>query len=183
MTRVAGSGAVIADVGLGSNVGDRLGELRAGIAALDVHPDVEVLAFSSVYESEYVGPGRQAPYLNACVRVSTTLRPRLFLEALKRMEAERGRPVDSHMEPRTLDLDILLFGDRRISEPDLEVPHPRLRERAFVLEPLAELAGGEVLPDSGQTVREACDMMRSAAGPWVRPWPHGGLRRNEDANG
>ena len=156
-------------IGLGGNLGDRLGELRAGFAALAAHPRIEVLAASGIYESDYIGPGEpQAAYFNACVCVATDLGPHELLAALKRIERGRGRIGVTHMRPRSLDLDILLYGDRVVREPDLVIPHPRLAERAFVLEPLAELDAALIPPDSEQTVGRLCAMIRAAHGRTVR---------------
>lgn len=147
-------------VALGSNQGDRLGHLRAGLQALAVSADVVVEAVSGVYETAYVGPGRQDDYLNACVRLCVRCSPENMLGRTKSIETARGRRPDSHLQPRQLDLDILLFGDRVVHTAELEIPHPRMRERAFVLEPLAEIAGETEFPDSGETVTAACDRIR-----------------------
>ena len=158
-------GAASVFIGMGSNMGDRLLELQAGVAALTAHPGIAILALSGVYESTFVGPGDpQADYLNACAAVSTDLPPADLLMVLKRIEESRGRTGDTHMRPRTLDLDILLYDDRAIAEPDLVIPHPRLEQRAFVLEPLAELDPDLRLPDSGQTAGQRCAMIRDAEG-------------------
>jgi 2-amino-4-hydroxy-6-hydroxymethyldihydropteridine diphosphokinase len=171
-TRETAAATTTAHIGLGSNLGDRLAELRAGVAALAAHPRIALRAASGVYESAYVGPGGpQGDYLNACVRVETDLAPRDLLAALKRIERARGRTGETHMRPRTLDLDILLFGDAVLREPDLGIPHPRLAERSFVLEPLAELDPALRLPDSGQTVGWLCAMMRAAEGRTARRRP------------
>jgi len=152
-------------IGLGSNLGDRLAELRAGVMALADHPRIVIRALSGVFESAYVGPGETQPdYLNACAAVATDLAPTALLATIKGIERDRGRGGQTHMQPRTLDLDILLYGDLRVSEPDLDIPHPRLAERAFVLEPLAELDPDIVLPDSGQTVSRRCAMIRAVEG-------------------
>jgi len=159
-------------LGLGGNLGDRLAELRAGLAAVAAHPRMAVRAVSGVYESAYVGPGEaQCDYLNACVRVETDLSPRELLAAIQGIERARGRAADSHMKPRRLDLDILLYGSVVLREPGLEIPHPRLAGRAFVLEPLAELDPGLILPDSGQTVAQLCAMIRAAEGRTARRRP------------
>jgi 2-amino-4-hydroxy-6-hydroxymethyldihydropteridine diphosphokinase len=152
-------------IGLGSNLGDRIAELQAGVTAMASHPRIEIRALSGVFESAYVGPGEAQPdYLNACAAVVTDLEPAALLAVLKGIEQDRGRASRTHMRPRTLDLDILLYGDLRMSEPDLEIPHPRLEERAFVLDPLAELDPDLVLPDSGQTVAQRCAMIHSTEG-------------------
>lgn len=158
-------------LGVGGNVGDRAAELRAGAAALAARPDVRVVARSGFWESRYVGPGtEQEPYLNACLELRTELEPRALLEVLQGIERDRGRPADGHLRPRPLDLDILLYGRRVVDEPDLRIPHPELARRAFVLEPLAELAADLALPDSQVTVAEIRAKIRGAGGPWVRRW-------------
>lgn len=163
-------------LGLGGNTGDRLANLRCGLFALLAHPEIRVEAFSAIWESEYVGPGEQPPYLNACCRVRTGLAPSALLAVLKGLEERLGRAPGGHLLPRPLDLDILLFGDRVGADRLLSLPHPRLAERGFVLAPLAELAAALVLPDSGETVGAAwARIQRLADGPWLRPWPQGFL--------
>jgi len=123
-------------VGLGSNLGDRLAYLKAGLTYL---PDV--VALSRVYETEPVGgPPGQDRYLNMVAELWSNASARQLLEAGHRAEAASGRSRDVHWGPRTLDVDVLLVGDLRIDEPDLKVPHPRMWERGFVLVPLADLA-------------------------------------------
>jgi len=155
-------------LGLGTNVGDRLRHLQEAVFGLATHPEIQVTAVSRVYETEYVGPGHQDPYLNACVALRTRLEPAVLLAVLKGAEQRQGRLPGGHMQPRPIDLDILLFGDRVLNSPRLNVPHPQLRERAFVLEPLAELAGGQKFPDSGETIGDACAKIRRKSGPWIR---------------
>ncbi len=163
-------------LGLGGNVGDRLNCLRRGLYALAAHPEIRVDAVSRIWESEYVGPGRQRPYLNACCRARTSLAPSALLAVLKGLEQRLGRKPDGHLRPRPLDLDILLFGDRCGADRQLTLPHPRLAERGFVLAPLAELAAELVLPDSGETIASAwARLQRLPDGPWLRPWPEGFL--------
>lgn len=127
-------------LGLGSNLGDRLGHLRCAVAAI---PDV--VAVSPVYETEPVGGPPQGPYLNLVVELRTTLDARRLLQECHRLEAAAGRRRTVRFGPRTLDVDVLLVGAERVDEPDLVVPHPRLWERRFVLAPLADLAP-ELLP-------------------------------------
>jgi 2-amino-4-hydroxy-6-hydroxymethyldihydropteridine diphosphokinase len=173
---VTPSGPEVVYLGLGGNVGDRLRCLRQGLYALLTHPEIRVEGFSRVWESEYVGPGQQQPYLNACCRVRTALAPAALLAVLKGVEERLGREPDTHLMPRPLDLDILLFGCRRGTGAELTLPHPRLAERGFVLAPLAELAPATVLPDSGETIAAAwARIQRLAGGPWLRPWPEGFL--------
>lgn len=147
-------------IALGSNQGDRLGHLRAGLEAVRELDGVEVMAASGVYETAYVGPGRQDDYLNACARLRVAWGPRELLQMLQRIERKQGRKPDTHLQPRPLDLDILLFGAEIVQEADLQIPHPRMRERAFVLEPTVEIAGEVKFPDSGETVEAACDRIR-----------------------
>ncbi len=175
-------------LGLGGNVGDRLEHLSSGLRSLAATPGVVLTGVSSLWESAYVGPGDQAPYLNACVRVKTTLAPPALLGLCKSLEQERGRTPDTHLQPRPLDLDVLLYGDLRQRDAEPHLPHPRLAQRAFVLTPLAEIAGGTILPDSGETVATACAKIRRDDGPWLRPrpdlaWPPPGLDTEEDGRG
>ena len=126
-------GDAVVFLGLGGNQGDREGHLRAGLQALDGHPAVQVIRVSRVYETEFVGEGRQDPYLNACAEVRTTLAPSDLLGLLHRIETARGRQPDTHLQPRPLDLDILLFGALVQQDSVLSLPHPRIRERGLLL--------------------------------------------------
>lgn len=159
---------VTAHLGLGSNVGDRLAHLRSALFALATHPQIAVTRVSRTYETEYVGPGRQDPYLNACVEVRTSLAPAVLLAVLKGAEVRQGRPPGGHMAPRNIDIDILLYGDTMSRGETLVLPHERMRDRAFVLEPLNEIAAEEIFPDSGETIAEACAKIRRKSGPWIR---------------
>lgn len=155
-------------LGLGTNIGDRAGHLKEALLALATHPEIQVKAVSRVYETEYVGPGTQDPYLNACVELATRLRPRVLLAILKGAEERQGRQLDGHMKPRTIDLDILMFGSRVINSDGLTVPHREMRDRAFVMEPLAELAATVKFPDSGETIAFVCAKIRRKSGPWIK---------------
>jgi 2-amino-4-hydroxy-6-hydroxymethyldihydropteridine diphosphokinase len=137
-------------VGLGANVGDREPTLRAAVDALGGEAGVEVVAVSTLRETDPVGVGEQPLYLNGAAELATILTARELLDRLLAVERRFGR-VRSPGEhgPRTLDLDLLLYGDEVIEEPGLTVPHPRLHERRFVLEPLTELAPGLVVPGRG----------------------------------
>ena len=160
-------------VGLGSNLGDREAQLAGAVEALRSTPGVEVSAVSPVYETRAVGPGPQPPYLNAVVRLRCDLGPRALLERLLAIERDAGRTRGPERDaPRTLDLDLLFYAEARVDEPGLRVPHPRLHERAFVLEPLQDLAPdwthpglGERIGDLARRVRdpEAVRRFRSAA--------------------
>ena len=122
-------------LGLGSNLGDRQGRLRAALAGL---PDV--VAISPVYESEPVGGPPQGPFLNAVVELDTDRPPRELLQLARELEEKAGRTRIERFGPRTLDVDILLIGRLAIDEPDLVVPPPRMWQRRFVVAPLADLA-------------------------------------------
>jgi 2-amino-4-hydroxy-6-hydroxymethyldihydropteridine diphosphokinase len=137
-------------VGLGANLGDRRRALRAAVDALSAEDGVEVVSVSVLRETEPVGVGQQPLYLNGAAELETTLTARELLDRLLAVEQRFGRiRVSGEHGPRTLDLDLLLYGDEVIDEPGLTVPHPRLHERRFVLEPLAELAPGLVVPGRG----------------------------------
>ena len=137
-------------VGLGANLGDREGTLRAAVDALRAEDGIEVVAVSTLRETDPVGVGEQPRFLNGAVALDTTLAARELLDRLFALEQRFGRVrVPGEHGPRTLDLDLLLYGDEELDEPDLSVPHPRLHERGFVLEPLAELAPGLLIPGRG----------------------------------
>jgi 2-amino-4-hydroxy-6-hydroxymethyldihydropteridine diphosphokinase len=125
---------------LGSNIGDRRAHLQDALDGLAATPHVRVVAVSRVYETAPVGGPPQDDYLNAVVALDTTLDPRALLAVAQHLEAAAHRVRAEHWGPRTLDVDVLLVGDERVDEPDLVVPHPRMRERAFVLVPLADVA-------------------------------------------
>jgi 2-amino-4-hydroxy-6-hydroxymethyldihydropteridine diphosphokinase len=137
-------------VALGANLGDRERTLRAAVDALAAEEGIEVVAVSTLRDTEPVGVGAQPRYLNGAAELETTLTARELLDRLLAVEQRFGRVrVPGEHGPRTLDLDLLLYGDEAIDEPGLTVPHPRLHERRFVLEPLAELAPGLVVPGRG----------------------------------
>ena len=137
-------------VGLGANLGDRERTLRAAVDALAAEEGIEVVSVSTLRETEPVGVGEQPRFLNGAAELETTLTARELLDRLLAVEQRFGRVrIPGEHGPRTLDLDLLLYGDEVIDEPGLTVPHPRLHERRFVLEPLAELAPGLVVPGRG----------------------------------
>ncbi len=143
----------LAYVALGSNLGDRGAHLEAALAALRSSEGIEVVAVSRAFETDPVGPPPQSRYLNAAARLRTTLSPRALLERLLAIEAERGRERGAvRNAARTLDLDLLFFADLRVDEPGLTVPHPRLHQRPFVLDPLCEIAPDLVHPVLGETI-------------------------------
>jgi 2-amino-4-hydroxy-6-hydroxymethyldihydropteridine diphosphokinase len=138
-------------IGLGANLGDRDRTLRAAVDALAAEDGIEVVAVSSLRETEPVGVGPQPLFLNGAVVVETALTARELLDRLLAVEKRFGRArVPGRHDPRTLDLDLLLYGNETIDEPGMTVPHPRLHERRFALEPLAELAPGLVVPGYGK---------------------------------
>ena len=140
-------------IGLGGNLDDRLGNLCAAVEALSAEPEIDVIAVSAFRETDPVGLEDQPRFLNGVVAADTALAPRELLECLLAIERSLGRErTGPRFGPRTIDLDLLLYGDEVVDEPGLQVPHPRLAERRFVLEPLAELDPELVLPD-GRSVR------------------------------
>jgi 2-amino-4-hydroxy-6-hydroxymethyldihydropteridine diphosphokinase len=148
-------------VGLGSNLGDRDAHLSAALHALREMASVVVHAVSPIFETDPVGPPPQGPYLNAVVQLTTSLTPRELLDALLTIESREGRTRSGLRDaPRTLDLDLLLFGERTLDEPGLIVPHPRLAERGFVLEPLCELAPRLLHPTIGETIGALAERVR-----------------------
>jgi len=137
-------------VGLGSNLGDRERMLWGAIHMLAFDPEVDVVAVSSFRETDPVGILDQPRFLNAAVAVETELDPQALLELLLSVERELGRTRDGpRFGPRTIDLDLLLYDGTEMNEPGLAVPHPRLHERGFVLEPLAEIDPDLLVPGRG----------------------------------
>jgi len=155
---------VRAFVALGSNLGARAEQLDAAVAALAATPGVRVLSVSEWIETEPEGgPPGQGRYLNGALELETTLAARALLERLLAIERAAGREREREVRhgPRRLDLDLLLYGDERFEEPDLLVPHPRLEERVFVLQPLAQVAPERRLPGCGRTVRQRLAELRA----------------------
>ena len=152
-------------VGLGANLGEREAALRKALGALGQSPGTRVLRVSPLYGSAPVDAGGP-DYLNAVAEVATTLAPEALLQALQAIEQSAGRERPYRNAPRTLDLDILWFGDRVIDTPTLTVPHPRMAERAFVLRPLADLVPGRVSAAALQAVA-AQSIYRLAGADWA----------------
>jgi 2-amino-4-hydroxy-6-hydroxymethyldihydropteridine diphosphokinase len=148
-------------LGVGSNLGDRWGHLALAARALRAAPGVVLLRASRVQDTAPLGPP-QPRYLNAALELETGLPPRALHDLLRRIERAAHRRPSARWGPRSLDLDLLLYGDRQLAEPGLEVPHPRMAERRFVLGPLAELCPGRLVPGLGRTVAE----LLAAAPPW-----------------
>ncbi|WP_170050395.1 2-amino-4-hydroxy-6-hydroxymethyldihydropteridine diphosphokinase [Pseudomonas sp. WS 5011] len=135
-------------IGLGSNLATPIEQLRSALAALAALPQTDLIAQSSFYSSDPLGPADQPRYVNAVAALDTELRPLALLDALQTIELEQGRTRKAERwGPRTLDLDILLFGEHLLDEPRLTVPHYHMHARAFVLYPLAEIAPDLKLPD------------------------------------
>lgn len=139
-------------VGLGANLGPREITLQRAVNLLGAEEGIELVEQSTLRETEPVGVVDQPPFLNGVVALDTTLSARELLDALLRVETELGRVREEgeRWGPRTIDLDLLVYGSEVVDEPGLRVPHPRLHERRFALEPLAELAPDLVVPGRGQ---------------------------------
>ena len=153
--------AIKVAIALGSNVGDRYTVLTSAIEALT--PWVKGLRSSSFHDTPYVGDDVQPNVLNAVVVGVSSLGAHALLERLLAIELEFGRTRPYGGAPRTLDLDLILYGDAIIDEPGLQVPHPRFRERRFVLEPLAEIAGDWRDPVSGRSINELLRFLTGSA--------------------
>jgi 2-amino-4-hydroxy-6-hydroxymethyldihydropteridine diphosphokinase len=136
-------------VGIGSNLRQPLDQVKAAIRALRRLPSSELLSVSPLYRSAPMGPPGQPDYINAVTALATMLDPETLLDALQAIEASQGRRRGERWGPRTLDLDILLYGDRVIDHSRLRVPHPGIAERAFVLVPLHDIAPGLRIPGYG----------------------------------
>ncbi len=141
-------------IGIGSNVGDRLEYVRRALGLMDALPDTKLVAVSSVYDTAPVGTTDQPRFLNAVAELSTDIEPLELLRRLLVIEGECDRVRRGVWGPRTLDLDLLLYDDVEIETEELTLPHPRARERAFVLVPLAELAPDLRFPGGTETAAE-----------------------------
>jgi 2-amino-4-hydroxy-6-hydroxymethyldihydropteridine diphosphokinase len=150
-------------IALGSNQGDRELNLLRVVAELGRLPDSKVTALSHFYETSPVGVTNQQHFYNAVLRLATTLPPRDLLEQLLRIEtAVFGRNRDVHLGPRRMDLDLLLYGQSIIEEEGLSVPHPRMTERRFVMQPLCDIAPDLVHPLAGKTAAELLAALRTS---------------------
>lgn len=163
---------VEAYIGLGSNLGDREASLRFALQSMAELSQVWVEAVSRVYETDAVGPGVQGPYLNAAARLRCECSPQSLLDGLLAIELKAGRDRSGDVErwgPRTLDLDLLFYGEDCIEQAGLSIPHPRLHERAFVLEPLCDLAPDYVHPREGVSLIELARRLPDSSA--LRVWP------------
>ncbi|WP_147195342.1 2-amino-4-hydroxy-6-hydroxymethyldihydropteridine diphosphokinase [Pantoea sp. MBD-2R] len=152
---------------LGSNLADPLHQVQAALDALAALPDTRLVATSSLYRTPPYGPPDQPDYLNAAVALDTELAPEALLDLTQRIELEQGRVrKDERWGPRTLDLDIMLFGDLTLNTPRLIVPHYDMHNRAFMLVPLLEIVPDIVLPD-GTRARDLLSGLDSSA---ILPW-------------
>lgn len=139
----------IAFIGIGSNVGEPQVQVRRALRELEGLPDTRLIRYSSLYETEPVGLRDQPGFINAVAIVDTALSPRALLDGLLDIERRHGRVRTVKNGPRTLDLDILLYGNVRVHEDGLTIPHPRMHERGFVLEPLLEVDADCQIPGLG----------------------------------
>lgn len=164
--------AVTAYLGLGSNLGDRLAALTEALALLAATPGMQLVCCSSVYETEPWGITDQPAFLNLAAGFETALSPTDLLAAAMSVEQTVGRTETYRWGPRLIDVDILLYGNAVVNsaEPDLQIPHARLRERAFVLVPLAEIAPDLFAPPDGASIRQLLDVVegREGAVRWGR---------------
>ena len=128
-------------LGIGSNLGNRKNNIKLALQKINRLKETRVIKASRIIETEPIGgPANQGKFLNACLEVKTNLTPLALLNKLKKIEAQLGRPIKhSRFGPRTIDLDILFYGDRIINKKELKIPHPRILKRKFVLEPLLEI--------------------------------------------
>jgi 2-amino-4-hydroxy-6-hydroxymethyldihydropteridine diphosphokinase len=164
---------VKAYIGLGSNLGNRLGNIRFALAAMGQMPGSSVIRMSAVYETEPLGNADQPKFLNAAVELETSLEPMVLLRSLQRVEQHMGRVRQVKWEPRVIDLDILYFGSQVIDDPDLKVPHPELSLRGFVLVPLYDLIPEFEDPVKSQKVKAMLKMI---------PRTRGDVKKIETAN-
>ena len=141
-------------LGLGSNLGEKKDNLKKALEKLSVEPGIMIEKYSSIYLTEPMGASEQSDFYNCAAKIMTTLSPDELLVALKKIEQEMGRHPDSHLQPRTIDIDILLYADYSIDTLELMIPHSRLTKRLFVLAPLLELEPELTHPQTRRQLRE-----------------------------
>lgn len=154
-------------IGLGSNLADPVEQVKTAISNLQSLPDSQLVAWSSLYASPPMGPQDQPDYINAVAAIETTLTAHQLLDALQAIEQQQGRIRNRHWGERTLDLDVLLYGQNEIDDARLQIPHPGIALRAFVLYPLAEIAPDLKIPIAGKIEQ------------LLQHCPRGGLRKLE----
>lgn len=152
-------------VAFGANLGDPAAAFAEAVQRLDALPATRVAARSSLYRSAPVGVDGQPDYINAVIALDTALAPRALLDALLAIEHDAGRRREVPLAPRTMDLDLLLHGDAVIDEPGLQVPHPRMHERAFALLPLAEIDPAALIPGRGRVA----ELLPAVSGQAIEP--------------
>ena len=158
------AGPAIVYIGLGSNIGDREEFIEQAVFLLEKNPNISVTRRSTNYETEAEGGGEQPPFINAAVEIKTTLPPLKLFELTQEIEAALGREKDVEWGPRTIDLDILLYDNQIVSEEKLQIPHPLMHERLFVLKPLKEIAPHALHPVLEKTVEALFDERKAEAG-------------------
>ncbi|NEQ41177.1 MAG: 2-amino-4-hydroxy-6-hydroxymethyldihydropteridine diphosphokinase [Okeania sp. SIO3I5] len=141
-----------AAIGMGSNLGESLDTLKNAIQTLDEIPGINLITYSNWYRTKPIGGPPQPDYINGCALLKVELTPHKLLEILLETEQQFKRIRLEHWGPRTLDLDLILYDDLILDTPNLQIPHPRMRERAFVLVPLAEIAPDWIDPVSGKAI-------------------------------
>lgn len=157
-------GPATAYLGLGSNVGDREEYIEQAVFLLEKNSNIQVSKRSSNYETEAEGPGEQPPFMNAAVEIRTKLSPHKLMEVCQEIETALGREREVEWGPRTIDIDILLFENEIISDDKLQIPHPLMHERMFVLKPLKEIAPHAAHPVIEKSVEALFDERKAEAG-------------------
>ncbi len=157
-------GPAMVYLGLGSNVGDREEYIEQAGFLLEKNPNIQVIKRSSNYETEAEGGGDQAPFINAAVEIRTKLEPHRLLEVCQEIETVLGREREMEWGPRTIDIDILLYGNEIISDDKLQIPHPMMHERVFVLKPLKEIAPHAVHPVLEKSIESILEERKAEGG-------------------
>jgi 2-amino-4-hydroxy-6-hydroxymethyldihydropteridine diphosphokinase len=157
-------GITIAYLALGSNVGDREEYIEQACFLLEKNPNIHVAKRSSNYETEAEGGGEQAPFINAAIEIRTKLDAHKLLEVCQEIETALGRERESEWGPRTIDIDILLYDGDIISDDKLQIPHPLMHERMFVLKPLREIAAGAIHPVLEKNIESLYEERKAEAG-------------------